>query len=343
MSNEASGTDLSAGQAVPSLNSRGNDEFSALLAGDGAGSGQQGTKVVETTKVAGGQEKPDLTQTTLQKPAGTGEGNQTQSQGQQTQSQGQQTQSQGQQNSAQPGAIDKSVLDQIVETATRTASSVRDQQTTAAAGAQVKQDQKELTAEEFNAKYNIQPITEAHIQAILDADPKKGAAMLNSILVRNMGSAVLMAKDIVERQLATVRDEMSPHVSSWQTFQKEQREAKLEADFYSANKDLVNEKPLVKEMQDAIFGRIASGQLKPFARPEDALKAVADSARAVLARMNKQAATTGGTAQQQSQQQSQGQGSSSRQMTAASTAGQSGAGSAAKQSDEEAIFGKDYV
>lgn len=331
MSAEA-GTDLSAGQAVPSLNSRGNDEFSALLGGNSGGGQQQRTESVET-KVAGTNDKPPLETVTPKKVAGA-DG--------QSAAQGQQGQQQQQAATASVG-IDKSVLDQIVETATRAAAGATAAGQNRSEG-QLKKDQRDLTPEEFNAKYQIEPITEAHIQAILDADPKKGAAMLNRLLMRNVGSAVLMAKDIVDNQLKGVREQMDPHISSWTAFQKEQREAKLENDFYTANKDLVNEKPLVKEMQDAIFGRIASGQLKPFNRSEDALKAVADATRAVLARMGKQTGVGGGeTVQTQSQQQGQGQGSSQRQMTAASTAGQSGAGHAAGKSDEETIFGKDYV
>lgn len=334
MSAEA-GTDLSTGQAVPSLNTRGNDEFASLI-GEAGGGGQQQQRTETTeTKVAGTQERPPLETVTPKKAVGA-EG-QSQQGGDTT---GQGTQ---QQQPAQSPGIDKAVLDQIVETATRAAAGA------SAAGqsktdAQIKRDQDVLTPEQFNAKYQIEPVTEAHIQAILDSDPKKGAAMLNRLFMRNMGSAVLMARDIVDSQLKTVRAEMEPHVASWTQHQKEQREAKLETTFYTSNADLVNEKPLVKEMQDAIFGRIASGQLKPFNRPEDALKAVADATRAVLARMGRQTgAGGGGTVQQQSQSQGQGQKSPTRQMTAASTAGQSGSGQAAGQSDEEKIFGKDYV
>ena len=332
MSAEA-GTDQSTGQAVPSLSNRGNDEFASLIGGTvGESRQQQQTETVET-KVPGTSEKPPLETTTPKKPAG-GDGQQ------QTQ---QSAAGAASTTPPAPGGIDKSVLDQIVETATRAAAgaSAAGQQKT---DAQIKKDQDALTPEQFNAKYQIEPITEAHIQAILDADPKKGAQMLNRLFMKNMGSAVLMAKDIVDNQLKAVRAEMEPHVTSWTQHQREQREAKLETDFYTANADLVNEKPLVKEMQDAIFGRIASGQLKPFNRPEDALKAVADATRAVLVRMGKQTGAGGsGTAQQQSQSQSQGQKPPTRQMTAASTAGQSGAGQAAGQSDEEKIFGKDYV
>lgn len=331
------GTDLGAGQAVPSLNTRGNDEFASLVAETGGGSQQQGTTERTETKVIGTTEKPALEQTTLQKAAGAEQTQGTQQAGQQQTSTAAATTSTG-----TPG-IDKALLDQIVETSVRAAAGARDQQAATAAGAQVKKDQKELTAAEFNEKYQIQPINEATIQAILDADPKKGAAMLQQLFIRNMGSAVLMAKDVIENRMTAMREEMSPHLSSWTSFQKEQREAKLETDFYGTNKDLVNEKPLVKEMQDAIFGRIASGQMKPFARPEDALKAVADATRAVLTRMGKSTNAGGSTAQTQSQQQGQGQQTHTRQMTAASTAGQSGAGHAAGKSDEETIFGRDYV
>lgn len=338
MSDE-NGTDLGAGQAVPSLNQRGSDDFAAMLSGDtGGGNGGQQTQVTETTEVAGNNERPELTQTTIKKPAGAE--NVQQGSNQQGNQQTQQTQ---QTAPVAPAGLDKSILDQIVETATRTASAVAKENGTTTA--QVKRDQKELTPEEFNAKYQIPEVNEATIQAILDADPKKGAAMLRQLLIRTTGSSVLMAKDIVDRQLAQIREEMSPHITSWQDYQREQREIKHEAKFYSAHPDLVNEKPLVKEMQDAIFGRIASGQLKPFNSPEDAFKAVSDATRAVLTRMGKatnNAQTQQSSTQTSQSQTSQGQGSS-RQMAAASTAGQSGTGRAAGKSDEESIFGKDWV
>lgn len=336
--NAEAGTDLSTGQAVPSLDKRGNDDFTSMLNGDTGGGQSQETRAAETTKVAGTSEKPELVQTTLQKPAGA-DGTQTQT----TQQGGTQAQTQtALQTTAPAGALDKSVLDQIVETATRTASAVAREN--GVSTAQVKRDQKELTPEEFNAKYQIPEVNEGTIQAILDADPKKGAAMLRQLLMRVTGSSVLMAKDVIDAQMKQVREEMNPHITSWQDFQREQRETKLVNDFYAANADLVNEKPLVKEMQDAIFGRIASGQLKPFNRPEDALKAVADATRAVLTRMGK--VTAQGTSQQthsQSQTSHGQQASSSRQMAAVSTAGQSGTGKAAGKSDEESVFGKDWV
>ena len=330
-------TDPGAGQAVPSLANRGNDEFADILGGDnGKDSGSNGTTETTETVQQGTSEKPELTKTTLQRAAddkGTTKQTSTETTSAQQVQQVQQT--------VAPG-LDKTVLDQIVETATRAATSAADARTTQQAASQVKKDQREMTAEEFNAKYQIPEINEATIQAILDADPKKGAAMLRNILIRNMGSAVLMAKDVIDKQLGSFREEMNPHVQSWNKFQKEQRETALENQFYTTYSDLANEKPLVKEMQDAIFGRIASGQLKPFDKPEDALKAVAAASRAVLTRMGK-VSGTGGASNQQSQQQSQGQRTHTRQMTAASTAGQSGTGRAAGKSDEETIFGPDFV
>jgi hypothetical protein len=328
-------TDPGSGQAVASLDKRGGDDFASLIGGD-TGGGSQEPSTQETTKVAGSNEKPELVETVLKKPAGT-EGTQ-----QTTQQTTQQAATTTPAAAATPGTIDKGILDQIVETATRAAAgaSAQGQQTSQA---QIKKDQKELTPEEFNAKYQIPEINEATIQSILDADPKKGAAMLRTLLIRITGSAVLMSNDVIDRRLQQVRDEMNPHVSSWQTFQKEQREQKLVTDFYAANKDLENEKPLVKEMQDAIFGRIASGQMKPFARPEDALKAVADATRAVLARMGR--AT--GVSPTQGQAQTTGQGQQTapvgRQMAAASTTGRSGGGSASPRTDVEEVFGNDAV
>lgn len=327
-------TDPDAGQAVPSLNNRGNNEFADILSGDtGKNSGHvTDATTTESTAETGTSDKPELTKATLSKAAVKDDG---------TQSSTAPTSTQAAAATIAPG-LDKAVLEQVVAAAVAGASSAADARSTRAAAQQVKQDKKELTAAEFNAKYEIPEINESVMQRILDQDPKKGAEMLKSLMLRQMGSAVLMAKDMMDKQMGEMRAEMKPHLDTWQAHQKAQREEKLETQFYSSNADLVNEKPIVKEMQDAIFGRIASGQLKPFNTAEDALKAVADASRAVLARMGKQ--TSAGTVQQSQQQNRQGQGQThTRQMTAASTAGQSGTGRAAGKSDEESIFGPDYV
>ncbi len=340
MSAENTNTDLSTGQAVPSLDKRGNDEFASLLGGDGAGSGNEsnrGTTQTTETKVAGTNDKPALEQTTLSKPVDT----QTQQTdvGQQSQ-QSQQTQ---QTQQSQTTGIDPAIINQIVDASVRSAVGAQRSQT--AAEAQVAHDKRELTAEEFNAKYQIQNVDESVIQGIFDADPKKGAAMLRQLLVGNMRSAVLMAKDIVESRLDAVRSEYAPHVQSWQTFQQEQFRAKLETDFYTEYPALVNEKPLVDEMRNAVLGRIAVGQMQKFNTPKEAFKVTADLVNATLARMGRQTTNGAGTTQLQSnsQQQGQGQATHTRQMAAASTAGQSGAGRSAGKSDEEKVFGNDWV
>lgn len=328
-------TDPGAGQAVASINKTGNDDFASLLdGGQGSGSGESRIQQKETVVQQGNAERPELVQTTPTKAAGA-EG---------TAPQQGQTAATTQQAVVSPTGIDKSVLDQIVETATRAAAgaSQQGQQTSTA---QIKKDQKELTVEEFNAKYQLPEINETTIQGILSADPKVGAQKLQQLLMRIAGSAVLMSNDVIDRRLNGIREEMSPHINSWQAYQKEQREQKLEADFYKSNPDLVNERPLVKEMQDALFGRIASGQVKPFTRPEDALKAVAELTRSVLTRMGKSTTGAGSTQGQTTQSsQSQGQSSGGRQMATASTQGQSGGSkSASKQSDVEEVFGADAV
>lgn len=328
---------------------RGHDELTSLI-GDMGGNPKQGHQSGQQQQGGGQQQQQQQApqQQPQVHPTGAGPSNvpsKKADDGQQQQQGGQQqTQQQGgnQQQTQQSAtsAIDPSVLEQIVQAAARGATAAQQ------GNQQQQQQQKDLSPEEFNARYGLVTVTEAHMARLMDQDPKKAAAELNNILQSNLRAAVLMARDLTQTEFAKVRGEYEPHVSSWKAFQAEQREAQMQERFYKAHPDLVNEKELVKEMTDAIRARVLSGQIA-FKTEAEVFQAVGEASRKLLARMNKQANGSGSGGQQSNQsqhqqQQGQGQSSSSRQMTAASAAGQSGGGQTAGSSEEQKIFGENW-
>jgi len=323
---------------------RGHDELTSLI-GDMGGNPKQGHQSGQQQQ-GGGQQQTQQTVQPQIHPSGAGPSNvpskKAADDGQQQGGQQQQSQQGDSQQQQQPQqkttAIDPAVLEQIVQAAARGA-------TAAQQGGQQQKSQ-DLSPEEFNARYGLVTVTDAHMAQILDQDPKKAAASLNSILQSNLRAAVLMARDLTQAELTKVRGEYEPHVKSWQSFQAEQREIQMQDRFYKAHPDLVNEKELVKEMTDAIRARALTGQIQ-FKTEAEVFQAVGEASRKLLARMNKQANGSGSGSQQPNQsqhqqQQGQGQSSSSRQMTAASAAGQSGGGQTAGSSEEQRIFGENW-
>ena len=263
--------------------------------------------------------------------------------GQQQQGQGDQGQQQGGDGTgvtktAATATLTKEELASIVDSAVRGGTQAA--AAAASSSPQVRQDAKELTPAEFNAKYGIVTITPEHMQALLDTDPKKAAVVLNNLLQAQLRAGVLMSKDLFEAELQKMRGEFEPHLRSWQTQQAKIADQEAEESFFKSFPDLKDERELVMEMKDAVLARINSGQHN-FGKPgtpefgQKAFQAVAEASRKLVARMNKQ--TSGATKQQSS---SQGQGS--RQMTAASAAGRSGTGQTAGTSDEAKIFGEDW-
>lgn len=297
------------------IQNKGSDDFASLVGGP---DGQQ----AQTTsgEVQGGAvptKRADATEGAQAAPAG--EGQQTQ-QTQQTAAPAQGTQSTG---------IDPKVIEEIVAASARGAAAGTQQ----AAQRQVA-DAAKMTPEEFNQKYGIQTITEAHIAAILDQDPKKAAHALNTLLVGAIRSAVLMSQDVVDARLKATKAEYDPVVTSWRKFEAERVEQKAQENFYKLYPDLVEEKELVAEMTNAVKARVDAGAAR-FTNNEEAFKAVADASRKLLARMNKQAS---GGAQANASTQTQ---TNQRQMAALSTAGRQGTGQTATKSDVELVFGAD--
>lgn len=200
---------------------------------------------------------------------------------------------------------------------------------------QGRQPEKELTDAEFNSKYGIPTIDAGIMQRLLDADPAKGALVLQNLLMQAVRSGALISKDLYTSDITKLRGEFEPHVKSWQDYQNERTENKAQEMFYTDHPDLKDEKELVMELKDALIAKIQSGQRKPFTSQKEANKAVADAARLLVARMNKPGtAAQGGAAPAAIQP-------STRQMSAASSAGRSGTGHATVKSAVEEVFGAD--
>lgn len=229
------------------------------------------------------------------------------------------------------------VVGAAVEAAIR---ATREQQSAPAGQPQPKQ----LTDQEFNAKYRVVSVTPQHMTAILDQDPVKAAASMNQLIQGAVTQALLMSADIAAAEAAKVRDEFSPHINSWQSHQKSIREKEAETQFYTAYPQLNEERALVNEIKDAYIARVRSGQVK-FTTPQEAFAAVANTATNMLIKFGKLSPTgqplAGVAGSNGSSTPSPGQ-PPARQMSAASSAGRTGTGQpAAAQTTVDAVFGAD--
>jgi hypothetical protein len=306
------------GLAPAPLETQGGDDFANLL-------GQEGAQ--DTSKKTGGDSSPeDLSKPaqTLKKPADAVSTAVASPDG---------TKPAAAQTATSP--IDPKVLEEIVAASTRGV-----QKATAAsatATAQQKKDAKEMTPQEFNAKYQIRVPTVEDIKLLLQEDPVKAAQALNDLLMANTRTAVLMASDVFQAQLAKARSEYEPHVQSWKTYQAQQREQAAQQSFYTKYPDLANEKELVQEMIDSLKAKV-DAKVVSFQSDDQVFEAVAAASRKLLARMNTQASA--GAAGKTAQSNNNGQ-PPPRQMATASTAGRSGTGQTAAKSDVDEVFGAD--
>lgn len=204
--------------------------------------------------------------------------------------------------------------------------------------------QKDLTPEEFNAKYKVIRVTPDHMAALRGEDPGKAANVMTQLLQGAVTQGLLMGIDIQKAELERVTGTITPHIDSWKSYRAEQ-EAKAAFDrFYSIHPDYRKEHDLVVTIKDALLARISAGTLPPFKTEQEAFAAVATAMRAHMSRFGGSAANSGQQGQQNgSQSQTQGgQGQSNgRRMSAASSVGRSGSGKAAVKSDVDIVFGAD--
>lgn len=227
----------------------------------------------------------------------------------------------------------QSQADIIRATVEATANAIRAQNNPAAAATVPSQQDRELSPQEFNAKYKVVQVTENDVAAILDQDPKKAAASLNRLLQGAAQQAVLMALDLSKAEVARIQDEYNPHITEWKSYNAERQAKASEDRFFKAYPILAEERATVMEMKDAILARVQSGQIK-FASEQEAFKAVADATTALLTRFGKTPGAGGGGA-------TNGQGAAqppSRQMAVASSTGRTGSAGATAKSDVDKLM-----
>lgn len=310
------------------------------------GASQQ-TTVSPASQGSQGQSDSHITDTKSIFGGGGGSEESSQSQGQnqtqqtqqtQTQEPAQQSQTQQQQSAnttatttaptpppAQPAPVDVKTLAQSIVQA----------QAEAQRQNQVAAQNQGLTEDQFNQKYGIVPITENHIRAIFDQDPKKAAMALQQVLDAKVRQAVLMAQGVISPELSNFREQLSPV----QQMIKTQQEEQLWSEFSTFAQDLKEERQLVTELVQAHLARKTAFP----GGKQEAFKTVAEQARSLIARLRGQTGTTQQTQQtsntQQSQSSAQSHRPSGRTMTPTLTGGRSASGTKATPSDAQMIFG----
>jgi len=206
---------------------------------------------------------------------------------------------------------------------------MRQQQAQAPAAA----DAKELSTEEFNRKFGVVQVTPDHITALLDQDPKKGAATLNGLIQNTVRQAVLMALEVADGKISDVSSKFEPHINTWQSYHREVQAKAAEERFFKAHPALASERELVMEMKDAFIAKVQAGQIR-FSSEQEAFSAVANAVNSILTKVR--GGANGGQAAQTQTGQTQ-----HRQMSAASSAGRTGTGQAAAKNVVDEIFGVD--
>jgi hypothetical protein len=194
---------------------------------------------------------------------------------------------------------------------------------------------KELSPEEFNRKYNVTRAHEELVTAIIGQDPKKAVAALDAYGQGLVKQAILMAMELSDANLGRYRDEVNPKLTAWEQYRSQQEAVAAEGRFYQFAPDLANERELINEIKDSFIAKVRAGQVKFSSEPE-AFKAVAETARTILKKVNPSWGQGGGASQAQTQGQQQG-----RHMSVASSTGRSGTGQATVKSDAELVFGAD--
>lgn len=196
--------------------------------------------------------------------------------------------------------------------------------------------EKELSPEEFNKKFSVTRANEELVTTILGPDPRKAALALDQYGQNLVKQAILMTMELQGAELGRFRQEVTPHLQSWQTYQREREARAAEERFFKSAPDLANEKELVMELKDAFIAKVQAGQVR-FTNETEAFNAVANAARSILKRVNP-AWGQAGAATSQAPTQGQPQ---ARRMSVASTTGRSGSGQAAAKSDADLVFGAD--
>lgn len=226
-----------------------------------------------------------------------------------------------------PAGVDAATLEQIV---TAAVAGARKGDTPAATPAP-----KEITAEDFNKKYGIPTVDATLMQRLMDADPAKGAAVMQNLLLQAVRSGALIAKDAFGSDLTKLRSEFEPDIQHYRNFRSEREQTALYDKFFTTYPDLKDERELVDALGTEFAARVKSGAIK-ISSPDEGMKLVADAVRKTVTRLRGTTAAA------------PGKGASSapaaapqREMSAASSAGRSGTGQPQQKSDVETVFGHD--
>lgn len=199
---------------------------------------------------------------------------------------------------------------------------------------QAQPQKKELSPDEFNRKYNVTRANEELVATILSGDPKKAAIALDQYGQNLVKQAILMTMELNDENLTKFREEVNPHLQSWQSYRQQQEHVAAENRFYQFAPDLAQERELVTELKDAFITKVKSGQVR-FNNEHEAFTAVANAARSILKKVNPSWGQGGG---QQAQTTGQPTG---RRMSVASSTGRSGTPQATAKSDVDLVFGAD--
>ena len=301
---------------VTSMGSQGSQDFDSLTSGTSPQTNQKQTPMAPVSEGLPGEQLSDVT----------GAGKPAKSLPQTTES--------GQQPGTTPPGM--SQADIIRATAEAVAKAhMAGQQSQQQQQVQAPRGTQDLSPEEFNKKFSVIRANEELVTTILGQDSKKAAIALDTYGQNLVKQAILMAMELTESNLGKFREEVNPHITSWQQYRQQQETVAAEQRFFKSAPDLANERDLVMELKDAFIARVRAGQVR-FTNEAEAYSAVANAARSILKRVNPQWGAASGTQVASTTGQHQG-----RQMSAASSAGRSGTPMATAKSDVDLVFGAD--
>jgi len=220
-------------------------------------------------------------------------------------------------------ALTPETIRSIVEASVR---GVQQQQPAAPA-----QPPRQMTQEEFNRHYGLPTVDAATYEAILGTGPDKPerAQALQALFHQSTRAAVLMAQEIVNNHIQSLRGDLNPVFAAHQA----QREAAIANKFFGKYPEFKGEESLINEIKDAFIARKAN-----FASEDEAFNAVATQARQIIARFRQPAAAAQPAGGQTKPNGGSGQ-PPARTMTPSSQGGRGGTGVAASKSTAEQIFG----
>lgn len=204
---------------------------------------------------------------------------------------------------------------------------------------QVTQATKEMTDDEFNARYGITKYDAKYIERLFDKDPNAAAQVLNEISRNSYTAALRMSNDLFQAELSKLRKEFEPKVSAFEKHVSEVREVQARDRFYKTHPDLLPEAEVVQEILNAVQDRVNKGELNFGNDETKAFQFIADATKKRIEYMRskygtvQQNGSTGGTPPAGGQQPQNG----TRQMQSVSSTARPG-GQPAKKTELDAAM-----